>query len=620
MRTQLKFLSAASLSLLALTSAMPSLVFAQEKAATVTPIQHVVVIFQENVSFDHYFGTYPNATNPDGEPQFKALPNTPKVNGLTQNLLTHNPNAANPKRLDRSQAVTDDMDHEYKAEQLAFNNGKMDKFVEHTSGGKDKTLVMNYYDGNTVTGMWNYAQHFAMSDNSYNTVFGPSTPGALNLISGQTHGTVGYKNGVAQKSIEDNVVNGTIIGDPDPYFDKASDPKRAQAALSGKNVGDLLNAKNVTWGWFQGGFRDTAAKHKNIAGVSSTDYNPHHEPFQYYKSTSNPDHLPPSSIHMIGKTDQANHQYDLQDFWNAADAGNLPAVSYLKAANYQDGHAGYSDPLDEQHFVVETINHLQKLPEWKNTAVIIAYDDSDGWYDHAAAPVVNHSNDPENDSGHVVGAPDLGPYKDRAGYGPRLPLLVISPYAKSNFVDHTLTDQTSILRFIEDNWQLGRIGDYSFDEQAGPINNMFDFEKGPTKKKLFLDPITGTKLDSITTDNKVVNNRLAIQLNGQDVQLAQAPYIRNDNTLVTGELFEKLGATVQLDNASRIVTIVKGDQKISLSLDSKTATVNGHDESLTQEAIMDNGHVMIPLRFVSVLLGMNVSWNGTDRSVVLTDK
>jgi phospholipase C len=462
--------------------------------ATTTPIKHVVVIFQENVSFDHYFGTYPKAANLPGENKFTAKPNTPQVNGLTQDLLTHNPNAANPKRLSPAQAMTDDMDHEYAAEQKAFNNGKMDKFVENTSGGTDKNMVMNYYDGNTVTAYWNYAQNFAMSDNSYNTTFGPSTPGALNLISGQTHGATGYKNGAQVGDIADNVVNGTVIGDPDPYFDSASNPKRAQAALSGKNVGDLMNAKNVTWGWFQGGFRDPKATHNNIAGKPQTDYNPHHQPFQYYKQTSNPNHLPPSAPDKIGSTDQANHQYDLTDFWTAADQHNMPAVSYLKAANYQDGHAGYSDPIDEQHFVVDTINHLQKLPEWKDTAVIIAYDDSDGWYDHQAAKVVNHSNDPENDFGQNVGNPDIGPYQNRAGYGPRLPLIVVSPYAKQNFVDHTLTDQTSILKFMEDNWNLGRIGDNSFDAQAGSLNNMFDFKKHGNEK-LILDPATGQPVE-----------------------------------------------------------------------------------------------------------------------------
>jgi Phosphoesterase family len=133
-------------------------------------------------------------------------------------------------------------------------------------------------------------------------------------------------------------------------------------------------------------------------GGASKDYIPHHEPFQYFPSTANPQHLAPTSISKIGRTDQANHQYDLADFWAGADTGNLPAVSFLKAAAYQDGHAGYSDPLDEQHFLVQTINRLEKLPNWKSTAVVIAYDDSDGWYDHQMGPIVSHSSDPANDA------------------------------------------------------------------------------------------------------------------------------------------------------------------------------------------------------------------------------
>jgi phospholipase C len=134
---------------------------------------------------------------------------------------------------------------------------------------------------------------------------------------------------------------------------------------------------------------------------------------------------------MIGRTDQANHQYDLSDIWTAADGGNLPAVSFLKAAKYQDGHAGYSDPLDEQTFLVQAINHLQQLPSWKSTAVIIAYDDSDGWYDHVMGPIVSQSSDPTYDAllgAGLCGATPAGAPSDRCGYGPRLPLLVISPY------------------------------------------------------------------------------------------------------------------------------------------------------------------------------------------------
>ncbi|MBX5457899.1 MAG: alkaline phosphatase family protein [Thermogemmatispora sp.] len=466
------------------------------RRSTTTPIQHLVVIFDENVSFDHYFATYPVALNPPGEPAFHARPGTPTVNGLTPSLLNHNPNLANPKRLDRSQALTCDQDHGYTDEQKAFDHGLMDSFVQSVAGSSctDKSIVLDYYDGNTVTALWNYAQHFAMSDNSFGTTFGPSTPGALNLASGQTHGAT-------PTNVPGLISNGTVIGDVRPAFDDCS--VGTTASLSGKNIGDLLNAKGITWGWFQGGFRPTAvtngkavcgAAHKNIGGVTVTDYIPHHEPFQYYQSTANPHHLPPSSVQMIGRTDQANHQYDLSDFWAALQAGNLPAVSFLKPPAYQDGHAGYSDPLDEQQFLVNTINRLERSAYWESMAIIIAYDDSDGWYDHVMGPIVNRSADSTYDAltgPGQCGTPQPGAYSGRCGYGPRLPLLVISPFARVNFVDHTVTDQTSILRFIEDNWQLGRIGDQSFDELAGPLTQMFDFS-GPRAARLFLDPESGT--------------------------------------------------------------------------------------------------------------------------------
>jgi len=464
---------------------------------TTTPIQHLVVIFQENVSFDHYFGTYPNALNLAGEPHFTADPDTPSVNGLSEALLTSNPNLDNPTRLDRSQALTCDQDHGYTAEQEAFDHGLMDKFVQFTSGGSctDKSIVMDYFDGNTVTALWNYAQNFAMSDNSFGTTFGPSTPGALNLISGQTHGAV------ATIPAKAPVDNGTVFSDIDPTFDACSSTSNGTLSMTGKNIGDLLNAADITWGWFEGGFRPSSTTggkvvcgttHTNIGGATVTDYIPHHEPFQYYQSTANPNHLPPSSIAMIGKTDQANHQYDLQDFWDAVQAGNMPAVSFLKAAAYQDGHAGYSDPLDEQTFLVNTINSLEKLPTWRSTAVIINYDDSDGWYDHVIGPILSQSNSAEDalTGTGSCGTAKAGAYLDRCGYGPRLPLLVISPFAKQNFVDNSVTDQSSILRFIEDNWKLGRIGDQSFDALAGSLSNMFNFSH-PFNKSLFLDPATG---------------------------------------------------------------------------------------------------------------------------------
>jgi phospholipase C len=463
---------------------------------TTTPIKHVVVIFQENVSFDHYFATYPFATNPTGEPEFHARPGTPRVNGLNSTLLHFNLNSTQPFRLDRSQAATCDQDHEYTDEQAAYDHGLADKFVETVGNGPgtDGTLtchksdVMGYYDGNTVTALWNYAQFFAMSDNSFNTTFGPSAPGALNLISGQTHGVSSTTGDTSS-----DVVDGTVIGDPQPGIDQCS--TRETVTLTGQNVGDLLNLKGVTWGWFQGGFRDCSAFHVGSDGKNKGDYIPHHEPFQYYASTSNKNHLPPTSVDAIGhQGDQANHQYDLTDFWAAVAAHNLPAVSFLKAAGYQDGHAGYSDPLAEQQFLVDTINKLQQLSEWHEVAVIIAYDDSDGWYDHVVPPIVSASQtsfDAFSGPGQC-GTTAPGAIQGRCGYGPRLPLLVISPFARENYVDNTLTDQSSILRFIEDNWQLGRIGGGSFDERAGSLDSMFDF-KHPRDLRLFLDPTTGQR-------------------------------------------------------------------------------------------------------------------------------
>jgi phospholipase C len=511
-KTRLALIAAAAAIAATLISAFPAAAGAKghDTQSTATPIEHLVVIFQENVSFDHYFATYPNAANPAGEPTFRAAPRTPSVNGLTPALLTHNPNAANPARLDRSEALTCDQDHDYTPEQKAFDGAKMDKFVENTQTASCSSpdigkpgLVMDYYDGNTVTALWNYAQHFAMSDNSYDTVFGPSTPGALNLVSGQTHGAT-------PTSVSNAVAEGTIIGDLDPTFDDCA--TGTTVAMSGPNVGDLLNAKKVSWGFFQGGFRPTtsanpttgtkaacASAHTNIGGASVGDYSAHHQPFQYYASTANPHHLPPSSEAAIGHTDAANHQYDLTDFTTALHGGDLPAVSFLKAAKYQDGHAGYSDPLDEQHFLVDTINALQRSKQWPSTAVVIAYDDSDGWYDHQPSPTINPSQSPQDalTASGICGSTTtpLAGFQHRCGYGPRLPLLVISPFAKQNFVDHTVTDQTSILHFIEDNWLSGQcLGGGSFDTLAGRLTSMLNFNDH-NNDKLILDPITGTRAE-----------------------------------------------------------------------------------------------------------------------------
>jgi phospholipase C len=529
-----------------------------ERFPTATSIKYLVILYLENASFDRYFGVYPEALNPEGEPPFHARPGTPAVNGLTNTLLEHNPNQSNPFRIARLDSFTCDANHQYHEELLARNQGLMNRYVEYGAAGPSaqelapdtKALEaevkaeefchrnaqgnydtdLGYFDGNTVTALWHYAQHFAMSDNFFATMAGQSTRGHVNLVAGDVYGAVCQPQGVENAVYVEggtlplchgpadstdhpppgNGMLGTLVEDTDTYYDVCSQAD-ATIALAGRNIGDLLSEAGITWGWFQGGFADCSITHPKIAydlakgiapetdPVRMADYVPHHNPFQYFQSTANPQHLPPTSPEMVGQSDQAMHQYDLALFWQAAERGALPAVSFLKPPNYQNGHPAQSEPLDEQVFIVESLNRLQQRPEWRQMAVVVAWDDSDGWYDHVMPPIVNTSATPLDtapDGRHLCGEATQGPGGARCAYGPRLPFLLVSPFAKENFVSSTLIDQTSILRFIEDNWLDGqRLSATSFDNIAGSIASMFDFTTDAEPRRLFLEPCSGLPLE-----------------------------------------------------------------------------------------------------------------------------
>ena len=504
------------------------------KGSTSTPIKHLVVIFDENESFDHYFGTYPYAANTDGT-KFTAKPGTPTVNGLYTKitksgpvgpLLTSNANEYNPQRLTNSEALTSDQNHGYAPEQKAEDGGKMDLFVQNTESSTPAAgcapeycppgIVMDYFDGNTVTGLWNYAQNYAMSDNDWDTTFGPSTPGALNVISGDTGGAKALTPAWAATNpstpATSSAVNGgSMNGDVDPYYDTCSDGNHATSGalgvMTGQNIGDLLNTSHVSWGWFQGGFAPTStdsvgavcgATSTNIAGATDSEYSPHHNPFQYYASTANPDHLAPSSLKDIGYTDQANHEYDLSDFTDAVKGtggAQLPSVSYLKAPEAEDAHPGYSDPIDEQKFLVNTINSVEESKYWASTAVVVTYDDSDGWYDHVAPTIVNGSDDATQDAAICTSvAVAIGSANDRCGYSQRLPFVVISPWTRENYVSSNQINTASVVKFIEDNWLHGESIPGSFDASSGSLDapgGVLDFRTFPHLLPVILNPATG---------------------------------------------------------------------------------------------------------------------------------
>ncbi|MGA8458656.1 MAG: alkaline phosphatase family protein [Streptosporangiaceae bacterium] len=493
---------------------------------TATPIKHLVVIFDENESFDHYFGTYPYAANTDGT-SFHAKPGTPTVNGLyskiTKNgpvgpLLTSNPNEYNPQRLTHAQALTCDQNHDYLPEQQAENGGKMNEFVQFTQQDDCSTtgeyygppgIVMDYYDGNTVTGLWNYAQNYAMSDNNWDTTFGPSTEGAIDVSSGLSSDSYAVTpSGTKTTDAGAITSDGTTYGDIDPYYDECSDSNHTssnpEGVMTGENIGDLLNTKHVTWGWFQGGFAPTSsnsggavcgAQSDNIDGSALNEYTPHWNPFQYNATTANPAHLAASSESAIGRTDQANHQYDLSDFSETLKDGNMPSVSYLKATTAQSGHPGESDPLDEQQWLVNTVNQIEQSRYWSSTAIVITYDDSDGWYDHQAPKLLNGSDNSAIDTAMCEATPvRVGSGSGRCGYSQRLPMIVISPYTRDNYVSNNLTDTTSVVKFIEQNWLHGQTIPGSFDATSGSLDargGLLDFNTRPHFQPLILNPTTG---------------------------------------------------------------------------------------------------------------------------------
>ncbi|MFT4046898.1 MAG: alkaline phosphatase family protein [Solimonas sp.] len=574
---------------------------------TATPIKHLVVIFGENISFDHYFGTYPynvNTDTPTDTSTFTLFRDDATVPDAINNyladttLLTANPNyvdtanyaayntyATNPFLLPTSRAKTASQDHSYNGEQIAFDGisgtalldaypyrGKAD---DSTSSDPtyNKGLVMGYYDGTTVTGFWNYAQRYALSDSSYGQ-FGPSTVGVINLIAGQTNG-VNTAEATATAVSGSDVIDGgndyyTVVADPSPLDDICSaetDYSGGLVRLSGQNIGDLLKDAGVTYGGFSGGFDLTRSNSDGSTGclrTSSTtsttwndatislvhssvyDYVPHHAFFNYWASTANASHARPSCLtenasdySCIGVDgDTANHNYDINDFFDAVNAGDFPAVSFLKAIKVEDGHASNSDPINEQAFVIRVINFLQQRSDWKNTAVVVLYDDSDGWYDHQAGPLVatsessldylnstsgyscttagDQTEDFPNkpDASKPVGIDGSTEVDGRCGPGPRQPLLVISPWARQGYVDHNVTNQAAVIRFIEDNWLGGtRIGNGSWDSislDGGDISditensiyNLFDFStSSPGNATKLLLACDGTITTTAPTDS-----------------------------------------------------------------------------------------------------------------------
>ena len=378
--------------------------------------------------------------------------------------------------------------------------------------------TMGYWDGNSTQALWNYAQHFTISDNFHQLTYGPSVLGHLSHIYGATgpldtryttnsslfiNSLIGFvtKDGKGNYFMEENL-NPVLDVCSNPNITSNTNDETSTSAvlMQTRNIGNLLSEYQISWGWFAGGFRNKVDNNctetgYNQFGTNITTFQSAVEPFQFSAATANPFHLPPQQGDLIGGEGQANHQYDLSDFVTALNQDKLPAVVYLKAKNYQNGHGYTSSPGDEQNWLVNVMNKIQQSKAYGrgDTAIIITEDDSDGGYDHVIEPPHRTYNN-----------------NTMYGLGPRLAFVLISPYAKHNYVDSTLTDQTSILRFIKYNWNLGEqlINDYSEENNSGTLQNMFDFSQSASIKPELLycdgspyDNSTNTPAPILTTFN-----------------------------------------------------------------------------------------------------------------------
>jgi phospholipase C len=406
----------------ALASALPSDAVRAHRPGT---IEHIIVIIQENRSFDSYFGTYPHA---DG---FLPRPQTPVPNNLLGYPLAPatQHNELLPHRITAD--PTPDVPHDQATMLEEYNGGRMDQFVQQQTSPETQSLVMGYYDYELVLHYWHYAQQYALADQYFSSVFGSSTPAALFLAA-------------AHAAFSRNLF---------PEGDVCNPPNRATGLQDGPNIGSALTAAGVSWGWYQGGFGDCTQEVE--------DYDAHHNPFQYFEDTADPEHS------------GTGHQHDLADFYAALKSNSLPEVVYLKAERPRNEHPGYSSIRGGRDFVVRTLNAIMRSDAWPRTVVILTFDESGGFYDHVPPPQVVLSG-------------------DEVGLGPRVPTLVISPFARSNYVSHHTYDHASVVRFIEDLFLDGtHLNERS--ATAGDLRDMLDLSL--RTPPLLLDPKTGKPIE-----------------------------------------------------------------------------------------------------------------------------
>ena len=399
-------------------------------------IGHIVVIFEENRSFDNIFGRFPGANGLDnarattrqvkldGTP-YEFLPPVMNTNfhppTLDTRFPTHLPNAAFQIDPFVPQGVaTGDLVHRFYQEQAQIDGGKMDKFAAVSDAGG---LVMGYYDFSS-SAHWRLAKEFTLADNTFHSAFGGSM---LNHSFFVCMCTFVWPNApekiVAQldadgKMLKDGQVSpeGFVINTSRSVFLHApsdTDPTRWVPAQTMPHIGDRLDAAGISWRWYSGGYNDA------VAGRQGPRFEYHHQPMAFFAD------LAP------GTSGQQAHLGDLDDLYIGIANETLPQVVFYKPIAKMDLHPGYTDLTDGDAHLADLVARLQKTSAYKDMLIIVAYDENGGFWDHVAPPK-----------------------RDHWGPGTRVPLIAIGPSVKRGYIDHTRYDLASILKTIEDRFGL----------------------------------------------------------------------------------------------------------------------------------------------------------------------
>jgi phospholipase C len=470
-------------------------------------VKYVFVLYQENRSFDSYFGTFPGAEGIYTSPAAQTPGFTQTIENVDGTFSTISPFKIGPAQY---AADTDDVGHAHSTLiekiDVVGQTPHMDRFaleeeLNHVAAGAKPSLAAKQYgelamaheDCDTIPLLWNYANRFTLFDDVFQSHIGPSTLGALAIISTQVgetqyglhpnEGYTGNGNGGSAVPVTNdanpawgpgvgssgNQLNLTFATLPLTLAGKTATGLVTSDKTAATDFADVqddllairgLNEATRPWGWFQEGYDKEPGE---TGSDSLSRYIPHHNGPQYFGYLAN-------------SAERAN-LHGLGDFYSALAAGAIPAqggVFFVKGGYKNilnqtpadpkaslatkfvgdDDHPGYSDAQISEAHVADIVNRIAASKYWSQSAIVVTWDDSEGDYDHVPPPLLE------------IGPGSGNMPADELANGPRVPLIVISPFSKTNQVIHSYGDQGSVVKFVDVLFNLTPLGDLP-DEQKG---------------------------------------------------------------------------------------------------------------------------------------------------------